>query len=86
MLCYAMLCCVVCLCVRTCVCGWCVAPADPAPSPPVRDTGLFPMGASFTPYTELEEVPITTSGVLLISVHVLLHDKYIIWHVLTYSI
>ncbi|KAG5286351.1 hypothetical protein AALO_G00013870 [Alosa alosa] len=33
----------------------------PAPSPPVRDTGLFPAGASFTPYTELEEVPITTS-------------------------
>ncbi|XP_062380200.1 myomegalin-like isoform X2 [Sardina pilchardus] len=37
---------------------------DPAPSPPVRDTGLFPAGASFTPYTELEEVPITTSDSL----------------------
>ncbi|XP_028830939.1 myomegalin isoform X2 [Denticeps clupeoides] len=37
---------------------------DPAPSPPVRDMGLFPAGPPYSPFTELDETPLTTNDCL----------------------
>ncbi|XP_030630521.1 myomegalin [Chanos chanos] len=37
---------------------------DPAPSPPVRDTGLFHSGSPYSPYSELEEASLSTNDAL----------------------
>jgi len=55
-----------CLCVCVCVCV-CVAVcfADPAPSPPVRDIGLFNCVSPYGPYSDLEDSHSTANGVAL---------------------
>ena len=47
-----------------------VISTDPAPSPPVRDIGLFNCGSPGPPYSYLDDSHSTANGVTLTALHV----------------
>lgn len=54
-----------------CVQAWFVnvCSADPAPSPPVRDIGLFNCGSPCPPYSDLDDSHSAANGVTLTALH-----------------
>ena len=60
-------------CGLPCVQAWfvfmCVCSTDPAPSPPVRDIGLFNCGSPGPPYSDLDDSHSTANGVTLTALH-----------------